>query len=140
MMHHAFEHIEDPKAILKLCFEKLNKGGRLLVRTPVTDAQTWKEKRTLWVQLDAPRHLVIPSVDGFSKLSLQIGFILEEVVFDSTEFQFWGTALYEQGYPLNPKLVNSLFTSKELAKMRKKALQFNQEGSGDQVCFYLTKP
>jgi len=56
MMHHAFEHMDDPKAMLKLCFDKLNPGGRLLIRTPVTDSEVWKEKRELWVQLDAPRH------------------------------------------------------------------------------------
>ena len=140
MMHHAFEHIEDSKGILELCFKKLNPGGKVLIRTPVTDAEVWKEKREMWVQLDAPRHLVIPSVKGVSILAEQLGFCLEEVVFDSTEFQFWGTALYEQDYTLYPDLVNSTFTSKELAQMKKNALRLNQEGKGDQVCFYLKKP
>ena len=140
MLHHAFEHMADPKMILKLCFEKLNPGGKLLIRTPVTDAQVWLEKREMWVQLDAPRHLVIPSVKGFSLLVEQLGYCLDEVVFDSTEFQFWGTALYEQGYPLNPDIVSSVFSAKELARMKKNALRLNQEGKGDQVCFYLTRP
>lgn len=140
MMHHAFEHMADPKAILELCFEKLNPGGKILIRTPVTDAEVWKEKREMWVQLDAPRHLVIPSVKGFSLLAEHLGFSLDEVVFDSTEFQFWGTSLYEKGYPLNPDLAKSMFTSKELTEMKKRALRLNQEGKGDQVCFYLTKP
>ncbi len=140
MMHHSFEHMEDPESILKVCFQKLKAGGKLLVRTPVTDSQVWKEKKELWVQLDAPRHLVIPSVQGFSQLSEEIGFQLDEVVFDSTAFQFWGTALYEKGKALNPDLVQSLFTDSELKEMHKKALQYNQEGKGDQVCFYLIKP
>lgn len=140
MMHHAFEHMVDPKAILEICFEKLNQGGKLLIRTPVTDAQVWKEKREMWVQLDAPRHLVIPSVKGFKNLASEIGLKLEEVVFDSSAFQFWGTALYEQGHPLNPALVVTLFGPKKQREMNKKALRYNEEGKGDQVCFYLTKP
>jgi len=94
----------------------------------------------MWVQLDAPRHLVIPSAKGFTQLVEKIGFVQNEVVFDSTEFQFWGTALYEQGYPLSPDLVDSLFGKKELARMKKNALRLNQEGKGDQACFYLSRP
>lgn len=140
MIHHAFEHMNDPRDILKLCFEKLNPGGRLLIRTPVTDSEVWKEKRELWVQLDAPRHLIIPSVKGFTNLASEIGLELEEVVFDSSAFQFWGTELYEQGQPLNQALFKTLFGSKELKEMNKKALRYNQEGRGDQACFYLVKP
>lgn len=139
MMHHAFEHMADPKAMLKLCSEKLNPGGRLLIRTPVTDSEVWKEKREFWVQLDAPRHLIIPSVKGLTKLASEIGLELEEVVFDSSAFQFWGTALYERGEPLDPALIKTHFSSKELKRMTKKAFQYNEESKGDQACFYLRK-
>jgi len=140
MMHHAFEHMADPEEILEICLDRLVPGGKLLVRTPVAGAQIWEEKREMWVQLDAPRHLVIPSAKGFTQLVEKIGFVQNEVVFDSTEFQFWGTALYEQGYPLSPDLVDSLFGKKVLARMKKNALRLNQEGKGDQACFYLSKP
>ena len=140
MMHHSFEHMEDPTLILEACFEKLNPGGKLLVRTPVSDAAVWKSDRTFWVQLDAPRHLIIPSTEGFRKVAHQIGFQLDELVFDSDEFQFWGTGLYKKGLPLDPSLVAKNITSEELKEFKEKALKLNQEGLGDQVCFYLTKP
>lgn len=140
MIHHAFEHMADPKEILKLCFEKLNSGGKLLIRTPVTDSEVWKMKGEHWVQLDAPRHLVIPSVKGFTDLAFDIGWELDEVVFDSTAFQFWGTALYEKGQSLKPELVKTYFSRRERREMNKKALRYNLEGKGDQVCFYLAKP
>ncbi|WP_158531186.1 class I SAM-dependent methyltransferase [Algoriphagus chordae] len=140
MMHHAFEHMESPMETLQACFDKLNPGGKLLIRTPVTDAEIWKEKRELWVQLDAPRHLVIPSVVGFERLSKAIGFDLYEVLFDSSAFQFWGTALYEQGFTLRPNLVDELYSKEELVSLDEKALLYNKEGIGDQVCFFLTKP
>lgn len=140
MMHHAFEHMESPMETLQACFDKLNPGGKLLIRTPVTDSEIWREKREFWVQLDAPRHLIIPSVSGFEILSKTLGFNLEEVFFDSTGFQFWGTALYEQGFTLDPEQINEHFSQEELAEFEKKALQFNKEGKGDQVCFFLTKP
>jgi SAM-dependent methyltransferase len=139
MMHHAFEHTESPMETLQACFDKLKPGGKLLIRTPVTDAEIWKEKRELWVQLDAPRHLIIPSILGFGMLSKVIGFDLDDVLFDSTAFQFWGTELYEQGFTLDLRLVDEHFSQEEIAALEKKALLYNKEGKGDQVCFFLSK-
>ncbi len=139
MMHHSFEHMESAGQILKTCFEKLNPEGKLLIRTPVTDGEVWKKKRELWVQLDAPRHLIIPSVSGFRELALKNGFRLDEVEFDSTGIQFWGTALYEKGLPLEPLTRGRHFDSETLKGFDKKAVQYNQSGKGDQVCFYLSK-
>lgn len=140
MMHHSFEHMADPVHILTSCFEKLNPGGQLLVRCPVTDAEVWKNKREIWVQLDAPRHLIIPSVSGLGILAKEIGFILEEVEFDSEAFQFWGTEAYEQNMPLNAEQILAGYSSKAKKEMKQKALRYNQEGKGDQACFYFTKP
>lgn len=140
MMHHSFEHMEDPKRVLQTCWEKLQPGGELLIRVPVADSQVWKEKGSMWVQLDAPRHLTIPTVKGLSQLAEEIGFELREILFDSSDFQFWGTELYSRGEKLNRDRLGDFFSSKELKEMQKKALQFNQEGNGDQACFYFLKP
>ncbi|MEB2783060.1 class I SAM-dependent methyltransferase [Algoriphagus persicinus] len=140
MMHHAFEHMESPMETLQACYDKLNPGGKLLIRTPVTDAAIWKEKREFWVQLDAPRHLIIPSISGFEMLSRAIGFEFYDLLFDSTAFQFWGTELYERGFSLHQKSAADIFSKEGLANFEKKALQYNLEGKGDQVCFFLRKP
>lgn len=140
MLHHAFEHMENPMEALQACYDKLNPGGRLLIRTPVADAAIWKEKREFWVQLDAPRHLIIPSISGFEIVSKSIGFNLDEVLFDSTSFQFWGTELYERGISLHRKSAHDVYTEEEIVALEKKALQYNLEGKGDQVCFFLSKP
>lgn len=140
MMHHSFEHMEDPKPVLKSCFERLNPGGVLLIRCPVADAEVWKSSREYWVQLDAPRHLIIPSLKGLQAVAEKTGFIWDEVVFDSTEFQFWGTEWYKRGMNLNESKTKSFLTGKERTALKEKALRYNQEGKGDQACFYLRKP
>lgn len=140
LMHHAFEHMEDPHAVLLSCWKKLKPGGTLLIRCPVADAQVWKEKRQFWVQLDAPRHLIIPTVEGLSLLAKQIGLEVQEVEFDSTAFQFWATSLYEKGISLRSGNVTDHFSPAELKELNKKALRYNLEGKGDQTCFYLRKP
>lgn len=139
MMHHAFEHMEDAGQILKTCFEKLNPSGKLLIRTPVTDGEVWKTKREMWVQLDAPRHLIIPSISGFKTLAEKTGFYLSEVEFDSTAIQFWGTELYEKGLTLDQRSLANHFDQETLKAFTEKANRYNKEGKGDQVCFYLTK-
>lgn len=140
MMHHSFEHMEDPHQVLKACYEKLNPGGKLLVRCPVADSEVWREKGELWVQLDAPRHLIIPTVRGLKSKAESLGFVLDEVEFDSSDFQFWGTTLYEQGETLQQSKVGKFFSREEREILKEKALQYNQEGRGDQACFYLRKP
>jgi SAM-dependent methyltransferase len=140
MLHHSFEHMAEPEQVLKTCFDRLNPGGTLLIRCPVSDAAVWKEKQSLWVQLDAPRHLTIPSTQGFVAVAQRCGFEVQEVVFDSTAFQFWGTALYEQGEKLDKEKVSVLFSEKQRVEWEQKAIQYNQEGVGDQVCFFCVKP
>ena len=140
MMHHAFEHMEDPNAILKSCYEMLKPGGQLLIRCPVADAEVWRESREFWVQLDAPRHLIIPTVRGLKLKAEQIGFRLQEVEFDSTDFQFWGTELYRHSEILKESKIGKYISAEERLAMQVKALRYNLEGKGDQVCFYLRKP
>lgn len=138
MMHHSFEHMSNPESVLKACKERLNPGGTLLIRLPITDGQVWKDKRANWVQLDAPRHLVIPSISGLKALAKTQGLKLSYMEFDSTAFQFWGTALYEQGHSLEVD-ENEFFSSEEMSDFHKKASLYNQEGRGDQALFILKK-
>lgn len=140
MMHHAFEHMEDPHQVLSSCYNQLNPGGKLLIRCPVADSQVWKDSRELWIQLDAPRHLIIPTVKGFKIKAEQIGFKLEEVEFDSSDFQFWGTELYRRGERLDQSKLKDFLTQADRQAMQEKALQYNQDQKGDQACFYLIKP
>ena len=139
MLHHSFEHMDDPEEQLKVYFEKLKSGGKLLIRCTVTDGEVWKSKGPLWVQLDAPRHLVIPSLTGIKNLAEKAGFLLKEVAFDSTDIQFWGTKLYENGEKLDKNKIELYFNRAERKNMLKKATQYNREGKGDQACFYFVK-
>jgi SAM-dependent methyltransferase len=139
MFHHALEHMPDPESVLKKVYELLPKGGKVLIRIPVSDAQVWKDEGTFWVQLDAPRHLHIPSIKGLQGMAEKLGFHVISTVFDSTEFQFWGTEIYKKGLPLRESNPEKLFSTEELSKFKNKALLYNEEGKGDQACIYLEK-
>ncbi|NVJ87200.1 MAG: class I SAM-dependent methyltransferase [Algoriphagus sp.] len=139
MMHHSFEHLDDPSQILKQCYDSLHPGGRVLIRTPLAKSAAWEEFGTNWVQLDAPRHLIIPSLAGFQALVSSSGFRLKEVLFDSTGFQFWGSKLYENEFKLSGEKLADHYSKEELEEFNKKALQYNLEGKGDQACFFLER-
>ncbi len=139
MMHHSFEHMEDPEEVLKLCYDRLGSDGQLLIRTPVADAEVFQNEKEYWVQLDSPRHLIIPSVKGMEIAAKKCGLKLKEVLFDSDDFQFTGTELYKRGKALSQENLKGGFTEAELSAYKKRALQLNKEGKGDQACFFFIK-
>lgn len=139
MMHHAFEHMDRPGEVLAKAYQLMKKGGCLLIRIPVADAEVWKKERANWVQLDAPRHLFVPTVEGLTTLAKKVGFPKPKVVFDSSGFQFWGTELYKKGVPLIGQRKSKYFSKLQILKYNKKAQEFNALGKGDQACFYFFK-
>jgi SAM-dependent methyltransferase len=135
MLHHAFEHMDEPESVLKKIKSCLNPGGTVLIRIPVSDAKVWKEYGPLWVQLDAPRHFFIHSIKGMERLAQKVGFWIDRVEFDSYSFQYWGSELYR-----NDKLLSvgpQFFSQEKLKNWEKRALENNQNRNGDQACFYL---
>lgn len=140
MLHHALEHMGEPEKVLNRCFELLETNGQLLIRMPISDSKVWKDEGVSWVQLDAPRHLHIPSVEGLKALARESGLECREVVFDSSEFQFWGTELVKMKKPLSKVKADETFTRQDLARWRKKSNLYNQKAVGDQACFYFFKP
>lgn len=146
MLHHSFEHIADPLPMLKELHRILRQGGYLLIRIPVASSYAWRTYGVDWVQLDAPRHLFLHTPKSIKLLATQSGFQLEDVVFDSTDFQFWGSEQYIKGVHLmdenslyieNPKA--SIFSKGQIRSFRKRAMELNEVGDGDQACFYLHK-
>ena len=63
MLHHAFEHLCEPEAVLLKIRDLLVRGGRCLIRVPIA-AEAWRIYRTRWVQLDAPRHVFLYTERG----------------------------------------------------------------------------
>ena len=146
ILHHSFEHMADPLLVLKKLYQILRPNRYVLIRIPVSSSYAWKEYNVNWVQLDAPRHLFLHSIDSMQLLATQTGFQIENIVFDSSAFQFWGSEQYLRNVPLrsdNSYLVNpdkSIFTLEQIRIYEKKAIELNDKNEGDSACFYLYKP
>jgi hypothetical protein len=135
--------MKDPLEVLKQVRSLLAPGGQLIISTPIAASFAWREYGVDWVQLDAPRHLFIPSVKGLEILARQSGMRVKEVVYNSTEFQFWGSEQYRIGIPLTDKRsywrspAGSSFTPEQIASFRQRADELNRTADGDTASFYV---
>jgi 2-polyprenyl-3-methyl-5-hydroxy-6-metoxy-1,4-benzoquinol methylase len=143
MFHHSFEHISDPFEALFSIKKLLSSNGICLIRIPMVDSWAWENYRENWVQIDAPRHFFLHSRKSIEILVKNTGFKIEEIIYDSTEFQFWGSEQYKRdislndnnSYVVNPK--KSVFLKKEITIFKEKAKELNLKEKGDQAAFYL---
>lgn len=143
--HHSFEHIPDQQATLASAARLLAPGGVCVLRLPVVSSEAWRTYGVDWVQLDAPRHLYLHSVDSVRALAQQAGLRLEAVQHDSTAFQFWGSEQYRQGIALrDPRSLavnpaSPLFSAAQRAAFERRAEAANAAQAGDQAAFYLRR-
>lgn len=144
MFHHSFEHVPDPHGTLGQAAHLLAPGGTILIRVPVADSEAWEVYGSDWVQLDAPRHLHLLTRVGMEVLADAAGLTVVRVVHDSGPFQFWGSEQYRAGVPLNLAAQPPLSRLRALRqrrsrRLKKRAVELNARGRGDQAAFYLRR-
>lgn len=143
MFQHSFEHMPDPGKTLETVSRLLTPEGCCVIRIPVVPSYAWEHYGVNWVQLDAPRHLFLHSVQSMTLLAERAGLHVDDVVYDSTAFQFLGSEQYVRGIPLRDKrsyFTNrhaSVFSRKDVASYVRRARELNRAGTGDQAVFYL---
>lgn len=99
MMNHVLEHLSDPLAGLESARACLAPGGRLLVRVPIAGSFAHRKYGADWYHLDAPRHLVVPSLAGLRRLADRARLRLMKSGFDGEEPSFLMSENYRQGHP-----------------------------------------
>ena len=139
MFHHSLEHIEDQRSTMEHVARLLAPSGCCIVRIPTVSSAAWDTYQDRWVQLDAPRHLVLHSVRSIETLARRAGLRLEHVVYDSTGFQFEGSELYRRDATLR-EIGGPAFSRWQRWAFALRARRLNAQGRGDQAAFYLRKP
>jgi len=144
MLHHSFEHMPEPLETLKRIRKILNPRSYALIRIPVV-ADAWRSYGVNWVQLDAPRHLFLHSVESMRLLADQAGLETAGVVFDSTSYQFLGSEgniqkQQKQSVDGDSAISRSNYRNlRRRLEFRNKSRELNARGTGDQACFYLRR-
>lgn len=137
MYHHSFEHLVSPEEDLRQVGTLLSARGCCLIRIPTVSSQAWERYREYWYQIDAPRHLYLHSLESMHVLAEKAGFLVQDVVFDSTAAQFEASERYLRGVP--PESTQRPFSSKMVREWKRQAAQLNKAKRGDQAAFYLVK-
>ena len=143
MLHHSFEHMDNPRLILEQLYKMLNPNGVLLIRIPVSDSFAFRKYGSNWFQIDAPRHFYLHTTRSMVLLSKNAGFILKEIVYDSTKEQFIESENYCRDISwLEYKDFSPThyFNSHYIKKCRKYARYLNNLLDGDQAAFVFQKP
>ncbi len=144
MLSHSFEHLANPRETLREIHKHLKSNKYALIYMPVVSF-AWKKYGVDWVQLDPPRHLFLYTEKTFCNMAKDEGFIVDKVIYDSNEFQFFGSEQYLLDIPLtdtrsllqNPQ--SNIFTSEQIDEWKKQAVELNSKKEGDQACYFLRK-
>lgn len=145
MLHHSFEHMQEPLNVLRHLKGLMNEDATLLIRAPTTSSYAWRHYRQCWVQIDAPRHIFLHSVESIKMLAAKAGLEIKDLYYDSTDFQFWGSEQCKRGITIhgkdsfakNPN--GSIFTSEEIDQYKERAEDLNVKRDGDSICVYMKK-
>ena len=136
MMHHVLEHLPDPVAGLVEASDRLAPQGRILVRIPVANSETYRKYRENWYNLDPPRHLLIPSPKGMQILAERSGLKVADAGFDGIEVGYLYSEFYQADIPFSERPESS---KGRKAYYRALADAANARGEGDQGVFFLEK-
>lgn len=139
MLHHSFEHLPEPRAAISEISRLLATGGTCILRVPTVSSEAFERYGANWVQLDAPRHLNIPSRSGIEMLAHSAGLVLSDTIDDSNLFQFSGSELYSKDIPLSDAAAHP-HASSSLSAWKKEVRDLNAQNRGDQAAFILRKP
>jgi SAM-dependent methyltransferase len=74
---HVIEHVPDPIALLRRARELVVRGGRLHVATPNLTSPSAALFGTYWVELDAPRHLILFTPASLRAAAERAGLVVE---------------------------------------------------------------
>jgi hypothetical protein len=139
MFHHSLEHVLDPRQTLAAARSLLSEGGRIIVRIPTVSSAAFDRYGKSWYQLDAPRHLSIPSRLGMQFVAKLSGLEVAATQDDSSATQFWRSEQImsdaEKG-DVQPARAPSL-TPTQLRLLTKEADSLNHSHRGDQAAWSL---
>ena len=99
----SLEHMENPFQSLKKVKDLLNDEGYMIISIPVKTDYFWNLYGTFWFQLDAPRHFVTFSLDGFKIMAKHLDLEIEEIIFNSNPYSIVISEDYAEGRSMYSK-------------------------------------
>lgn len=143
-MHHVLEHVADPLGELQQLAARLEPDGAIVIGVPLADGWCAKHYGSDWVQIDAPRHLMVPTVKAMNILADAAGLRVQRVTWDSWSMQFWGSEQNRLDIPMMSADAYRIecpgsgpFPAEQIAEWERRAVELNRIGAGDAASFVL---
>ena len=145
IIKNVLEHLSDQFETLNKISTLLDEDGISIITIPVKNDYIWDKFGVNWVQIDAPRHFFIHTIDSLKILLEYTDLKIKLIIFDSDAFLFWGSEQYKKDIPLmsdnsyltNPK--KSIFTHDQIKEFNEKADELNKRELGDQLFIVLER-
>jgi SAM-dependent methyltransferase len=138
MLHHSLEHVVGPYELLARAIPLLAEDGVLIIRVPLADSAAAVAFGARWVDLDAPRHVAIPSSAGIDRLADRLGFAVESAFRDGLFLELSGSLAYSMDMTLTSEPFRKL-----VAQTQRSATsivsQLNDLGAGGRGLFVLRR-
>lgn len=143
ILSHSFEHMSDPHGVMQNINSLLSANGVCIIRIPLADSYVREQYGTDWVEFDAPRHFFLHTAASMAHLTATHGLTIRRTLYDSTDFQFWGSEQYRKGIPLfgpGSYVYNKgAFPKQIIREYRRRAAALNAEGRGGRASFFIEK-
>jgi SAM-dependent methyltransferase len=143
MFHHALEHISSHTAVFRDIRRLLSPSGSCLIRMPIVPSDALDRYGAAWVELDAPRHLSLHSVDSCRRLADQASLKIVSVTHEETAFGYWASELYLRDLTLVDaetgrfRRAEDHFSQSELGHFAVRAAAANRDQRAGRAAFLL---
>ncbi len=141
MINNTIERLGNQKEALLKIRDIMSDDGVCFITMPIA-TYAWHLYGTSWVQLDAPRNLIVHSYKSLDVLLRQTGFKIKSYRTQSTNTQFILSEMYKKGISWTQYVTERLWenipkkTTDRYAELAKKLDEKNQ---GDQLLIYIEK-
>lgn len=139
---HSLEHMSDPKNILGCLYDLLEEEGKVELGMPLASGRAIDKYGYVVPELDAPRHLVVPTYTGLMKMIYSTKFLFLGQSFNSSNFSFWFAEAVNAGIAprdIETKKVENPFTQHQYKNWLLEADEANLMSYSAQVAVYICK-
>ena len=142
MMQDSFEHVTDPKEVLKSARRLLNDEGFLFISLPIFPNMAFDMYGPHWYALDAPRHIFLHSINSLNYLFDECGFSITGLKYDAINSMLVFSFFYQHGVPrkeITDVLINTYFPDEYILQINDTVEKANRNQRGDHIKMTLRK-
>ncbi|GAB0058211.1 hypothetical protein SIID45300_02556 [Candidatus Magnetaquicoccaceae bacterium FCR-1] len=142
MLHHSLEHMPDQHAAMQAIRGRLNPGGGVLLRIPLSNSYPHRRYGVHWASWDAPRHLYLHTMRSIHLLAEKHGFEIFHLYCDSGAEGIIGSEYQQRdiprkAWPEGDRGIHSPFTRPMRRAIDALVKQLNLVLDGDTAVFFL---